>query len=188
MQSRLIHGDLDSDHKEWLNWANAAHIDYRITSFINFKPDIINQFKPDHSDRTFPCERTWEFVSLLISKIPVLGSEHVSLVSGAIGEGAAREFIGFTKIFQDLPSIQDILNSPHSAKIPTEPSSIYGVSGILANNMNAANVGTLVIYASRLPLEFTMLTLKDTMRRTPTLIQSEPIQEWIAKNYKDTNM
>src|ERR1700741_4719508 len=49
MQSRLVHLELVVDAKEWVEWATSNNVDYRITSFINFKPSMIYTFKPDHT-------------------------------------------------------------------------------------------------------------------------------------------
>lgn len=187
MQSRLAHIELTKDnHKEWLQWAGAAHIDYRITSFINFKPDILNAFKPDHAEYTFPCQRTWEFVSRLIVNEPSLSAvDHAALIAGVIGEGAAHEFIGFTQVFNQLPDINDILANPKTAKLPTDPSSTFAVTGLLANHADATNAQAIIGYASRLPTEFTMLAMTDACRRNPQFVHNEHVQNWIADNLND---
>jgi hypothetical protein len=189
MQSRLIHFELHTDAKEWVQWAASANIDVRITSYINFKPEALNMFaalnKSQSIENTFPCQRTWEFVHRLIKKIPVLNNSHGELLSGAIGSGTAHEFIGFTKIFQDLPSIDDIIKNPMHAKVPTEASSRYAVTGLLSHHATDANGSQILAYASRLPTEFTVLTLQDALRRNPSFINSKAVSEWVAQNYSD---
>jgi hypothetical protein len=189
MQSRLIHLELHTDPKEWNAWAAGAKIDYRITSFIAFKPEALNMFeslnKNNAIQNTFPCQRTWEFVHRLIKNIPDLNSSHAELLGGAIGSGAAHEFIGFTKVFNDLPSIADIINNPNSAKVPTEISSIYAVTGLLASNADQNNGKAIVTYATRLPTEFTVLTVQNAVRRNPSFISNEHVSDWIEKNLDD---
>lgn len=189
MQSRLIHLELHTDPKEWAAWAAKANIDYRITSFINFKPDALNMFqtmnKANSIENTFPCQRTWEFVHRIIKNITTLDSSHSELLGGAIGTGMAVEFIGFTKVFHDLPDIHDIINNPNSAKIPTEMSSVYAVTGLLSHNIDSKNAKSVLTYASRLPTEFTVLTMQDSLRRKPELINNEHLTAWVEKNYSD---
>ena len=55
MQSRLCHIELEVDNEAWIEWAHTHGIDYRITSFIEFKPDLLHNFDPNHNDNTFPC-------------------------------------------------------------------------------------------------------------------------------------
>jgi hypothetical protein len=183
MQSRLVHLELSKDnHKEWIQWAQSNNVDYRITSFINYKPEMLNAFKPDHTDYTFPCQRTWDFVSRLISGNNNLGNDMVALLSGTIGEGAAREFIGFTKVFHDLPSIADIVANPNSAKLPASNDSVYAVTGLLSNYAAIGNIKQIIAYASRLPTEFTVLTFQGALRRNPTLLQNEHMEKWLNDN------
>lgn len=182
MQSRLIHLNLITDSNEWLNWAATNGVDYRITSFIHYKPELLNAFKPDHTDVTFPCQRTWEFVHNFLTNIPTLDHQHMNLISGAIGQGAAMEFIGFTKVFNDLPTIDEILKTPSSAKIPTSPDCQYAVTGLLSNNANGQNIKSLMTYINRIPKEFVVITLKDAIRRTPELMQNEEITKWMEDN------
>jgi hypothetical protein len=55
MQSRLIHMNLVVNSEDWLAWAATNKIDYRITSFIEFRPEVLHKFDPDHNDQTFAC-------------------------------------------------------------------------------------------------------------------------------------
>lgn len=186
LDSRVIHLFMATDYKEWLAYAGTNHFDYRITSFIGYKPDALNMFDPQKVlSGSFPCQRTWEFVHRLIKNIPVLGLEHAEMLSGAIGEGAAREFIGFTRVFQDLPTIQDIINNPHSAKVPLTADCQWAVTGLVGSNMSAATSKAIITYISRLPTEFTVLTMQDALRRNPSLINDEEVSTWIEKNMDD---
>ncbi len=49
MQSRLVWLELHSDLKGWLNYAYDHNFDHKVTSYINYQPDILNNFNPDHS-------------------------------------------------------------------------------------------------------------------------------------------
>lgn len=57
LQSRMVHLELVCDPKEWCDWAAAEKVDYRITSYINFKPGNLYTFRPDHTDKTYACPR-----------------------------------------------------------------------------------------------------------------------------------
>lgn len=184
LQSRVISLFLENDPKEWLKWAGGANLDYRITSFIGFKPDALHSFKPDNVDANFPCQRTWEFVHKLIYKIPTLNAGHIPLISGAIGEGMAREFVGYCNVFGQLPTIQEIEANPSSAKLPADPGGKFGVSGLLGSHATVQNINAIVEYASRLDLEFTVITMQDALRRKRELLQTEAMQEWSKNNRK----
>lgn len=57
LQSRMAHLELVVDSKEWVDWASSNEIDYRITSYINFRPDALYTFSPDHTDKTYASPR-----------------------------------------------------------------------------------------------------------------------------------
>lgn len=55
MQSRMIHLKLTVNPEKWVKWAESNNIDYRVTSFIQFRPELLHKFNPNHDDVTFPC-------------------------------------------------------------------------------------------------------------------------------------
>jgi len=186
MQSRLVHLELESDYKAWLNWASGANIDYRITSFINFKPEILNSFDPDHQDKTFACGRTWEFVSKLISNWPnKIPEDKRPLLSGTVSEGVSREFMVFCEIFTSLPTIAQITANPESIKVPDEPSVQYAISGSIGNHCDENNIDKLMLFINRLPMEFQVITLQDIMKRKLELSENTSVKKWITTNAKE---
>lgn len=183
MQSRLIHLELNVETKEWLEWAHINDIDYRITSYINHKPEVLNSFNPNHDDKTFPCQRTWEFVARLIKLWKgVFDFSKLPLIAGAIGEGAAREFVSYCQIFKDLPTIQDIISNPIDITLPSEPSTLYALTGSLANYINDTNADRLMLFIERLPREFQFVTMKDVCRRKRDLLKHKSIATWVTLN------
>ena len=57
LQSRMAHLELVVDAKEWVDWASSNGVDHRITSYINFRPDALYTFSPDHTDKTYASPR-----------------------------------------------------------------------------------------------------------------------------------
>lgn len=182
LQSRLVHLELVNDVNEWLDWAYGAGIDHRITSYIKFKPGVLNNFDPNHTDKTYGCNRTWEFANRILK---VCGDSSdpdlLPLLSGAISEGLAREFIVFCKIDQELPKLQQILDNPTGTKVPEEPSILYAITGSLAHNITGENSEQLLKYISRLPKEFQAVTLKESVRRNKELLGHSSVRAWISK-------
>ncbi|MGH1461264.1 MAG: AAA family ATPase [Neptuniibacter sp.] len=181
LQSRLVHFELDIDPKAWLAWASDNGIDYRITSYINFKPDSLYTFKPDHSDKTFACPRTWEFASKLINGHTDI-KDRLALLAGTISEGVAREFIQYVDIFTQIPTISQIVNNPEKLPVPEEPGTLYAICGSIGNHAKKDNIDPLMKFINRMPVEFQVITLKDTMKRNPTLVQEQAVMDWVAKS------
>jgi len=178
LQSRLIHMELEIDAEEWVNWAAEAGINHQIVDYVKFKPSAVFTFKPDHTDSTYACPRTWEFLSRLMAEIPATDPLALQLYAGTVSEGVAREFITFCKIYDTLPKISQIVASPDTVKVPTEPSVQYAITGALAHNATDANLGQLMKFVNRMPHEFQVITVRETTQRNKPLLQHPAIVKW----------
>ncbi len=185
MQSRMVHYELEIDHDAWHDWAIENNIDHRIIGFVKFKPGVLFNFKADHSDHTFACPRTWEFLSDQIVDYNDIPAEDVPLLTGTVGEAAGREFYTYSQIFSRIPTLGEIKASPLGATLPTETSMQYGVSTMLGHNANETNIDQLMPYIDRLPVEFNIMCLQFAIKRNKKLMQVPSIKMWIANNSAD---
>ena len=181
--SRLTHYRMRVDHKVWVDWANAHEIDHRIISLIKFKPELLHRFDTSTNELTFPCPRTWEFASKVIINKDEINHITKTRLAGTIGEGAAVELATYSEIYQNLPTIEQILSNPKSGwKVPKEPSDQYAVTTMLAHNTTPDTIDKIIIAINRLPVDFQVITFKDIYKRSPKLNGHPVIKEWIAKN------
>jgi hypothetical protein len=181
--SRMTHYRMRIDQKVWIDWANSHKIDHRIISFIKFKPELLHKFRADTNELTFPCPRTWEFASRIIT--PKTEIEDITKIrlAGTVGEGAAVEMYTYAKIYKSLPTIEEILSNPRSGwTVPKEPSELFAVTTMLAHNIEDSNVDKIITATRRLPLEMQVITFKDIYKRVPHLKKHALVQEWIADN------
>lgn len=185
LQSRLVHMELVTDMKEWLVWAAQNDVDPRITSYINFKPSQLYTFTPDHTDKTYACPRTWAFCDRVLKVSEFSDPLLLPMLAGTLSEGVAREFIGFCKIYQNLPRIEQIVANPEGTTVPTEPSILFALTGSISHNANQENFGALITFVERLPIEFQVVCLRETVRRNKTMMGHAAIQKWIAKSATD---
>lgn len=185
LQSRLVHIELEVDHKEWVEWANTNGIHHYITSYINFKPGQLYAFKPDHSDKTYACPRTWEFADRILKVTEDGDHDRLVLLSGTVSEGVAREFLGFTKIYQELPTMARLMSDPEGIKVPDEPSILFALTGSISHNATMENFGNLAKFINRLPMEFQVVCLRETLQRNNEMKKHEAIRKWIAVNSKE---
>lgn len=179
LQSRLVHLELIVDSREWLDHAAAKQWDHRITSYINFKPGNLYSFKADHTDNTYASPRTWEFANKVLQVAEEGSPEFLPMLAGTLSEGIAREFIGFCKIYKDLPSIEQIITKPETIKVPEEPSILFALTGSISHNAKQENFDQLMKYVARLPIEFQVVCLRETVRRNKTMTAHPAVQKWI---------
>lgn len=185
MQSRLIHFQLEVDKDSWFEWANTNKIDSRVISFIGFRPALLHNFDPNHSDSTFPCPRTWEFLSNAIKNRPELDKVDKAIAAGTVGQGAATEFFSFINVYTKIPTIQQIIDAPTKVKLEDEPSMYYALSGMVASNINDSNITPIYEFIKRLPLEFQTLTWRFSIKRNPQLMSHDIVKDWLRQQAKE---
>jgi hypothetical protein len=183
MQSRLIHFELEFDLECFLRWASTNDIHHYITDFLKFRPELAYKFDPNHSDKTFPCSRTWHFASDILKAAGDVSPGLIYPIAGAVSEGPAREFIAYVQVYSRLPAVDDILAAPKVAAVPDEPGTIYALTGILGKAATEANIEKMMEYIERLPIEFQITCLRECVRRGGQAIKDTPtIKKWTRVN------
>lgn len=179
LQSRMIHFQTKVDAANWLTWA-GKHIDYRIVGFIGFRPSLIVG-SLDHEDFTFPCPRTWTFLSKMIN-----GVEDITfiknLASATIGEGTAMEFVSFLQVYKTLPSWEDIITKPEQVKVPTEMSIAFALASLIGARVDANTLPAVLTFAHRMDTEVQIVMLKLILGKNPELQTHQSVLNWVKAN------
>ena len=185
LNSRLVHIGMDTSagvfHPDWHNWAIQSNVHPHVIAFNKQFPDELNQF--DKSKKAYPCARTWEFVSDILKQQTKSEMVEHALISGTIGPEMAIKFKGHLKFYRELPMLDEILKNPKGAIVPKDVSARYAISAALATRATVQNFDAILTYASRLPSEFTVMTVQDSLRASKqSLASTKPFQEWAMKN------
>ena len=180
LQSRLIHLDMGVDKNDWMEWAIQNGIDSRIIGFIEFKPTLLYNFDPNHTDHTFAAPRTWEFSSRLIKGHSVT-MEDLPILSGTVGPGPAMEFISFTEVYSQLPKISEIVADPENAPLPNELSMRYALATHLADRADDTNLDAFIKYMDRLPVETSVVFMRIVSIRDRELLRHKGMQGLYTK-------
>lgn len=151
--------------------------DWRVAQYLRMKPDALSDFNPSRLINATP--RQWEWVAQFLPVIP--DSVRYSIVSGRVGEGNATALNAFIKVESQLPSKEEILLHPKKARVPTEPSALYLVTGMLAQASNAVTFDSVCAYADRIPPEFQAMLVKDAMRIAPEVASTKAFVSWGVK-------
>ena len=182
LQSRLSHIELQVDSDSWVEWAQKSDVHHMITSFIQFKPGQLYTFKADHTDKTYACPRTWEFANRVMKVTEDKPANRLPMLSGTLSEGVAREFLTFVKIYDDLPKPAQIMANPETIKVPSEPSILYALTGTLSHNATPQNFESLMKFIVRLPVEFQVVTMRETIRRNKAMMAHAAVQKWVTES------
>lgn len=177
--NRFTHLNFEVDAKDWITWAFANKINEMVIAFIAFRPDLLHKFEP--TQKAFPTPRSWEFVSRIISGDGV-DECLLEIVGGTVGEGAATEFIGFTRVFREMPDYETICKKPDTTKVPENVAARYAVAIMLARSTEQKTMSLVMQYVNRMPAEFQVLTVNDMTKRNKKLAETSSYITWAAKN------
>lgn len=152
-----------------------------VVAFLRFRPALLHDFDPQRDSN--PSPRAWhEGVSPIIGNVPP--EAEYECFKGAVGEGAAAEFNGFLKVFRKLPNPDNIIMNPTTADVPTDPATLYALSGAIAERATENNFERVCTYAERMPPEFSVLSISYAARKKPELASTQAFTKW-AVNHQD---
>lgn len=179
LRGRFAHFELEADIDDWSAWAIAAGIDPVNVAFLRFRPELLYQFSKD--SHPFPSPRSWTKLFRAMEKSGATNGTAHTMACAVVGEGAAIELSAWIKVVAGMPSIDGILLNPTGSPVPSEPGTLYAVSGALARRMDTSNASAVMTYLKRLPREFGVSSVKDAITRTPTLQNTRPFIDWAVE-------
>lgn len=171
--------ELETHMDDWSAWAMDHDVKPEVVSFIRFRPGWLHNFDPQKDQNATP--RSWvEGVSDMLGTIPK--EAEYEAFKGAVGEGAAAEFVAFVKIYRNLPDPDLILMDPDNVDTPSDPAVLYALSGALATRASSSNFERVIQYVNRLPPEFGVLTVSMAVKRDSDLSDTNAFTKWVINN------
>lgn len=171
LQSRLVHIEMEANHTVWLeDVALRQHWDSRVIAYLSMHPSKLNDFQPDHQDRTFCCPRTWDMVNKYLKTRPgALDLEDQVFIAGTISAEEAVSFCQFTKVFDKLVTLKDIIKDPMTAKLPIDNPSSWATCMSLVEQTDNSNYASVYDYVERMDMSFRVLYTRALMAQKPEL-------------------
>ena len=180
VRNRLAHYELEADLGDWVEWAVSNGVDTSVVSFIRYRPNLLYNFNPE--DYAFPTPRSWSYVDKRL-KLPKVDEESLFYgVSALVGDGAAGEYIAFRQIYTELPDIDHLIDNPHTYKVDDNPAVMYALSGALAARACDAKMENIMKVIKKLPTEFQVITVKQSLIKDKTIIQHNAVDQWVSHN------
>lgn len=167
--------DLETNLDDWSAWAIEHDVRPEVISFLRFRPALLHDFDAQRDQNATP--RSW--VEGVSDVMPYVTPEsEYECYRGAVGEGAAAEFTGFLRIFRNLPNPDAVLLNPKTSEVPTDPATLYALSGAIAERATENNFERVCEYAERMPPEFSVLTVSYAARKHPELANTGAFNRW----------
>lgn len=172
LQSRMIHLEMEPSVVDFTEFGIHVGIDQRILAFVNEMPSRLMRFDPTVAgqEKTFPCPRTYEFLSRLIKGHDIL-DEDLGLLAGTIGQGTAIEFMTFVKLYGKLPKIADILANPGATDIPLEASAKYATLFMLVDHADPKTIDPILTYIKKFGLDQQIVFAKSLHAKDRSLVE-----------------
>lgn len=178
LSNRMQNLDYDENLDDWVSWALDNNIRLDLIQFLRFRPNLLSDFQPNRELN--PTPRTWEFVNEVNAALP--SDLYFGNIAGLVGEGAAAEYTGFKRIFENLPNIDGIIMNPAKANVPTDMAVLYALTGALAHRVSEDNFDRVVEYVNRMPSDFQVMCIMDAQKLAPKIRNTKAYVQWTVKN------
>ena len=178
LRNRFVHLDLEPDLEDWCRWAIRAQVRPEIIAFLRFKPELLHDTDATSDANAWPTPRSWEMASRVLSGVDrrtnarlLSGTSEfeAQLLDGTVGQAAASELVAFLRLFRELPSIDEILLNPSTARVPTEPSAQIAIATALGRVLSDSSVGRGISYLERMPAEMRVMAMRDAAARNTAI-------------------
>jgi hypothetical protein len=171
--------ELETHLDDFTQWALDHNVKPEVISFTRFRPGLLHDYDPQRDQNATP--RSWvEGVSDVLGTVPA--EAEFECFKGAVGEGAAAEFVGYLRIFRKLPNPDAILLNPTAGEVPTDPATLYALAGSLAHRVTPTAMQRFVTYVERMPPEFSVLAMSMACRRDTSLANTGAFTQWSIKH------
>lgn len=178
LSNRMQTLQFDENIDDWTDWALDNNIAVDMIQFLRFRPNLLSDFDPNR--KLNPTPRSWELANAVDRELP--SDLYFGNISGCVGEGAAAEYTGFKRIYENLPDVDGIIMNPAKAEVPTDPAVMYALCGALAHRVSKDNFDRVTEYIERMPADFQVMTVLDAQKLQPTIRNTKAYTNWAVRN------
>lgn len=152
-----------------------------VMAFLSSRAEFLHQFDKEHYNKPFPSPRAWFAVSdtLDMNLPPDL---RVEFIEGDVGEKAGATFEAFTRVWESMPDIDKIIETPDKVAVPEGADVRYCVTMGLASRMDKKNFENVYQYLKRMPNELSVLAVKLAVQRDNSIGKSPAFKDWVRDN------
>jgi len=183
--NRIVNIRVRLDLEDWIKWAHGNGVEPIVIAFLRFRPDLLTTFDGAKWDgvSNFASPRTWEKASAIIAHSSD-GEVRRALLNGALGQGAAAEFLGFVGIWEKLPNLDTVLKNSKVAPMPEDPSVLYATCAGLSKKVKAQTMGNFLEFVGRMPKEFEVFAVKLAIHAEEALCRTPAFAQWATRNHE----
>ncbi len=180
LANRFIHLDFEADFEDWRAWAIATRIHPLVVGFLSTRRELL--LNMTSTDRGFPTPRAWQMVSDALMALGKPG-DAADVLLGIVGEGAASEFLAYTRQALSEEMILAILASPGEATLPTKLGDLYALLAYVASRgKEKPIVEAAGVLLPRLSPELGVLLIRDLLRADPLFSRHRAYRDFVSRH------
>lgn len=172
---------IDTVLEDALEYMAVHECDPRIMALLSERADLLHKFTKDEYGKQFPTPRGWMRASDTLS-LELEDTQRLEAIMGDVGEEAGRVVETFLRVYDQIPSINKIIESPDSVEVPSATNVRYCVVMGLSARMDKKNFDNIYKYLKRMPKEMSTLCVKLAYTRDNTLVHAKTFHEWAMEN------
>lgn len=199
-RSRAVHVYAKFDLETWIGWARNENIPAHLIGWAKFNPDEFKNGADKHFGEGFSevamfTARTAEMAAYVYEKAKEMQNEGIfkvddilpALMQGCITKSKATLYLGYIeRVYSKAPTPEEIVADPEGVEVPTDPSTLFAISGSLAwiaendpkNSGNYKAVEAIATYANRWTPEVRSAFFRELLNRQPKVALTKGYQEW----------
>lgn len=165
-----------------------------LMAFWKARPGIIYSETTPKDGKPFSSPRSQAAAGRYIRT--VLGSDNQSMhipddeitqevIAGHVGSSCAAEMFSYFKVANELPTLEEIVNTPETAKRPddTRLDAQYAALSMAVYHADEKNVDQIFKYVTRLSRELQTSAARSLLeKKGGALLNSQSLTNWLAKN------
>lgn len=179
LKNRFAHFEVEPDIESFISYGIENKLDPRLLAFLRFRKDFLHMPPVNDDTNAFASPRQWEVANKYVNQPRDI---RPVIIESLVGKNPAVEFEGFLRVYHELPSFSDVVNGSNTAVVPKEPAARFAVSMMLAREVTSKTFGPVVSYAKRLGREMEAVTIMDSTRHHPLLMNTVAYSNWAIEN------
>lgn len=198
-KTRTIHIYTKSDLESWMEWAEESedgktqNTSALIRAFAKADPEIwkngAEEYEKKLSDLAIPTNRTWVMADKIIAVAEKIEAESAvktkdilsALVQGCVGHVAMTKLMAYKKdIFDKVATIEEIVADPEHVAVPTDPSTLNSVRGMIAHHImvNEKDAPAIATWVARWDGEPKAAAFRKLLAKQPHIALAPAFQKW----------
>lgn len=189
--NRTVLVSLTHDLEAFVTYCNQNDVNEFVPAFLKQRPELLSYElltrDTTEGERAVdlsipqPSERAWaEMVGPILDHFST-ASHRLVMLSGAVGDGPAREMETFFELRFDMPDIDRILAGEPEER-PKNISTCYVVVSALVRRVTRENIKNCFAYLKRMDPEFSTLFASEVGRKDRRLASTQAYTEWAVAN------